>query len=317
VQSRHSWVFGSADGHPYFVEDKGKYVCQHETDGKKCGHVGVKHPSNLRSHLRMHGVATPTKRRPPTRLEDFMSSLPAMTEVETWTVAFALNGWSFASSDTRFNAPLRQLCPSLPCPRTLAEATNRVAEKLLRASLVKLRNVTLCFDSGTRFDRYLVIVASENENSFVVSCTSPDVMTSENIALALATLFTALAVWEWLLSTDSPVRPFVVQRFKYMIKESVLLVCFFAPCVNNVRDGHVLEPYIASALERYDKEAASEFDNYKTSVRPKPTASTTLAEYDAFVERRLKPRWPHIALLVSALLRVTPTEAAVERDSVC
>jgi hypothetical protein len=93
----------------------------------------------------MHGVVTPTKRRAPTRLEEFMSSLPAMTEVETWAVAFAMNGWSFASSDTRFNAPLRQLCPSLPCPRTLAEATNRVAEKLLRASLVKLRNVTLCY----------------------------------------------------------------------------------------------------------------------------------------------------------------------------
>jgi hypothetical protein len=67
-------VFGSADGHSYFVEDIGKHVCQHETDDKKCGHVGVKHPSNLRSHLRMDGLLTPAKRLPPTRLEEFMSS---------------------------------------------------------------------------------------------------------------------------------------------------------------------------------------------------------------------------------------------------
>ena len=130
-----------------------------------------------------------------------------------------------------------------------------------------------------------------------------------------ATLFSSCFAWQELLaSADPTVKPIVQKRFEYLLRDSYLLIAYFAPTVDNVKQGATLDPLVKAALAQYDDGASAEMDSYSRSVRRHRVGATlSKAEYESYLETVIKSRWPRTAMIVAGLLNATPTEAAVER----
>jgi hypothetical protein len=171
-KSVHEWALEHFER-----KDGNKYLCKGHAE---CKYVTERHPANMRGHLkRMHNIGTPEKKRQRTLTE--YVAIPALSWEETVACAFACNGWSFnsASSDNDF---LKQVVPRLPCRKTVAKASMTAAAKLMRFVLPRLGVVTLCYDSGTVHNRYLLVVAATPTKTVVMRCRRFDTdMTSEAI----------------------------------------------------------------------------------------------------------------------------------------
>lgn len=431
-ESRHAWV----EEHFELDKSTSKWKCKKD-DCKYA--TSSYHPANMRVHLRAHCIETPKKTQRANSTLNF-SAVPLLSTEEKWAVMFACNGWSFnASTQCPFQA---ELAPTMPCRKTIQKYTTSAAEKLRTAALRRLSNVTVCYDSGTVHNRYLVFVAATRGAAVVFKCV-PDsafednTFSTDNISTALqnaidllrkhnchvvetvcdnasnmqgaesdvgrsrcsahvlqlamkgteetvhvragleqmeevgkrvslprvpdtrwsyklrrlqaaaphatsedqrhliqkaievlqpfqiatdrvqsdsATLFTSLYAWEELLAAaDASVRGAVVSRFEYLIRDAYVIISYFAPTVDNVTQGAVLDPLVRGYLEKYDERAALEHDTYTRTVRRAKAPPLTFEQYDAYITTSLAPRWPCIAQVVRSLLEATPTEAAVER----
>lgn len=155
------------------VEDK---------SGSICGHKMVKHSANCRYHLATHGVGPPVPKA--TSKLSFSKSAWKLNEVEAIALAEGLLPFSIVEKEW-FR---RAFNPTVRCAETAAANTLAVESKLLEQLSAHFagRFVTIAFDSGTVWNRYLAICMSDERGSALIGAV-PDTafvgaqLTTENI----------------------------------------------------------------------------------------------------------------------------------------
>jgi hypothetical protein len=163
--------------------------CKYVVPTGKSGQV-----SNLASHLRSHRVneGPKPKLRQPTL--DGFKVMPDLSSHDKWSVIFACNGWSWSSAENPdVKSLLKELTIGLPDRKVLSAQTQLLAPRLRASVLSRLGPaVTLCSDSGTVHNTYLVFVAASADQHVIVRSFRKDDklfkgegFTAANITLAI------------------------------------------------------------------------------------------------------------------------------------
>jgi hypothetical protein len=201
-QSKFCWVLGFRSDDPtrrYFEPDEhGHWKCTMPTERGECKYVVPTgksgQVSNLASHLRSHRVneGPNPKLRQPTL--DGFKVMPDLSSHDKWSVIFACNGWSWSSAENPdVKSLLKELTIGLPDRKVLSAQTKLLAPRLRASVLSRLGPaVTLCYDSGTVHNTYLVFVAASADQHVIVRSFRKDDklfkgegFTAANITLAI------------------------------------------------------------------------------------------------------------------------------------
>ena len=184
----------------FFKEDGEEIVCKFPSpEGVLCNHRMKKHIGNGEDHLRRkHKIdegskiveAERDKQEGKNRVLNFTPSRFTKQEIEALAAAETFQPFNFTEGKF-FRMAFH---PTLMSAEGVRSTTLRLATKLREEAIGSMRGnaVTLCFDSGTVWSRYLVIVAKCHEKEIVIGgiCDSEwckgswwqqGVQTSENV----------------------------------------------------------------------------------------------------------------------------------------
>lgn len=114
-------------------------------------------------------------------------------------------------------------------------------------------------------------------------------------------------------TTNPEARQLIQDRFLFSVKESIVVIAFFAPGVNNSRCSETLFLRVKAYCAQFSKDAVKELEDYTIYAHPtSPNRDLDHAGYVKWIFEHLR-KYRALRGVVLACVNVCPTEATVER----